>query len=228
MKKQIVHFAVDKEIDIKNHFIALQAYDKRRNRNFKQQKNERIEKLLALSPRLQKKEIERQIERFYKQKAKLQSLAGDINKEWGKIEKRVIRTLEAIHDGHKFPARGVRGVLSSADRFGYNLKDKWFAVSMFGNKYVAIDVALHELMHYMFHAYYENECKKKKLPQDVVWDIKESFTVLINSELNEFRFRPDSGYPPHQELRAFIKKTWKEKKHFGKTLEAVIFSLKKK
>lgn len=227
MKKRVVNFVVDKKIDMHNHFIALQAYEGRRKRGFKQQKNDWAEKLLTLSRRQQKKEIEKKIESLYKQRKRLESLAGDINKEWERVEHSIMRKLEMIHDGRAFPVQNVRGVLSGADRFGYNLKDKWFAVSMFQNKFIAIDTAIHELMHYMFHAYYEGECRKNKLSPEVIWDIKESFTVLINSELNEFRFRSDNGYLPHQKMRALIEKTWGKKKHFGKTLEVVIRSLKK-
>lgn len=215
---QKILFVVDKELDIKNHFIGLNSYKKH---NF-QQKNERIEKLLKLdSKKAIRKEIEKFIEQFYKKEDKLDSLVKDVNNEWTKIEKAFFLKLEAVHK-FPFPQKSVKGVLSSANRFGYHTGDRWFATDMFRNKFICIDTATHELMHFMFHKYYDKVCKQKGLSKDQMWDVKESFTVLLNIEFNDFRFQFDNGYPPHKELRETIKKSWLKNHDFDIVLSEAI------
>ena len=90
----------------------------------------------------------------------LKGIAGDLNKAWLEIEKTVIRRFEMIHD-RPFKFGQIRGVLSSANRFGYNIGEKWFATSMMRNKFMSIEGATHELMHFMFHKYYWDVCIKE-------------------------------------------------------------------
>ena len=222
MKNQIVSFVVDRELDIANYFTGLRSYERNMGRGFQQQKNERYEQLLSLPVVEQRTEIETYTDVFYKNVGRLESLAADINDAWVEIEDDFIKKLEEIHDGYVFPESAVRGVLSSGDRFGYNLEGKWFAVNMLKNKFIAMDIATHELMHFMFHRYYEDVCVQKGLTSNTIWDIKEAFTALLNLECGKFRFQLDNGYSPHLQLRGKIEKYWGQTHSFGKTLEAVI------
>lgn len=221
MKEPIVKFAVDKKLDIVNHFIGLNSYKRNAEIGFQQSKNEKFERLLKLTPTQQNEEIESGIGRYYKNETKLNSLADDINAEWIKIEEDFIKRLENVHK-NPFPDKNIKGVLSSAGRFGYNQDEGWFATDMFKNKFISIDVATHELMHFMFHKYYWQICKEKGLPHNAIWDIKEAFTVLLNLEFDDLRFQPDYGYPPHKNLRAVIEKSWLENHDFNKALESAI------
>ncbi len=225
---QVVKFVIDKDLDIKNHFIALDAYKINKERGISQIKEEGSENLLKLNSNKEiQAEIEKTIEPYYRQQEKLLSLADDINKEWIKIEKDVIHKLETIH---KFPFSftSIKGVLSSANRFGYDSNGGWFATNMRQNKYICIDVATHELMHFMFHKYYDQICKEKGLSKNQMWDIKESFTVLLNIEFNQFRFQSDNskGSPLHMALREIIKKSWEKNHDFDKALEEAIKYIK--
>lgn len=225
---QIVIFIVDKDLDIKNHFIALNAYKRNKDRGILQNKEESSENLLKLTSDEEiRTQIEKSIEQYYKQKDKLLSLADDINKEWIKIEKDVIKKLEIVHK-FPFPFTSIKGVLSSANRFGYDSNNGWFATNMRQNKYICIDVATHELMHFMFHKYYDQTCKEKGLSQNQMWDIKESFSVLLNIEFNQFRFQSDNGknFPLHLKLREIIKNSWEKNHDFDKTLEEAIEYIK--
>ncbi len=225
---QVVTFVIDKEIDIKNHFIALNAYKQAKGRGIIYNKEDISEALLLLKSddeiRIQ---IEKTIEQYYKQDKKLQSLADDINKEWIKIEKDVIQKLEGIHK-FPFPYKSVKGVLSSANSYGYNTQECWFATSMRGNKFLCIDVATHELMHFMFHKYYEKICYDKGLNKDQIWHVKESFSVLLNIEFKEFRFQSDNGKnsPTHIKLREIIKNSWEKCNDFSKCLDEAIAYIK--
>jgi hypothetical protein len=232
---QVVTFVVDKDLDIKNHFIALKAYKRNKDRGFTQNKEESSENLLKLvhSENFDMKnenilvQIEKSIEQYYKKEEKLFSLANDINKEWVKIEKDFISKLEEIHK-FPFPFTSIKGVLSSANRFGYDTNEKWFATNMRTNKYICIDVATHELMHFMFHKYYDKICEEKGLNKDQMWDVKEAFSVLLNVEFDQFRFQSDSGKnsPIHTALREVIKNSWGKKRDFNETLGDAIEYIK--
>ena len=227
MTQQIVTFVIDKELDITNHFIGINSYKQKRDRNFQQNKNETIEKLLLLNSRdEQRAEIIKSIEKYYVKTNKLEAIAQDINTEWSKIEKDFISQLEKVHK-FSFPFASIKGVLSSTGRFGYNVENNWFATSMFRNKFEAIDTATHELMHFMFHKYYDKVCMEKGLSKDQMWDVKESFTVLLNLEFDNFRFQTDNGYTPHTKIREVIATSWQKDHDFDKALDAAITFVKK-
>lgn len=225
---QIITFVIDKDLDIKNHFFALNAYKQIKNRGISQAIEQSSENLLTLtSDEKIKVQIEKSIEQYYKQEEKLQSLADDINNEWVKIEKDVIRKLEIIHK-FPFPLVSIKAVLSSANKWGYNWDERWFATSMFRNKFLSIDTAIHELMHFMFYKYYESICIGKELSKNQIWNIRESFSVLLNTEFAKFRFQEDGGKnsPTHIKLREIIKKSWENNRDFDKTLNDAIEYIK--
>lgn len=222
MKKQIVKFVIDKNLDIANHLIGLETY-KNKVHSRAQQTNERFDNLLKLPKSKQKTAISKDIKKYYtplKNKF-LNSVVADINKEWLKIEKDFLTKLEKIHK-KSFPYNSVKGVVSSANRFGYNPNQRWFAVSMFRNKFMAIDIATHELMHFMFHKYYWKICSDKELSWKQIWDIKESLTVILNLEFSNIRFEEDYGYPEHKKIRTTIEKSWKKNHNFRKAIESAI------
>ena len=220
--KQAVRFVVDKELDVSNHIIGIWTY-KNRLHSLVPTKNERYEKLLKLSPRGQRAFISKEISWAYEPARikMLRSLADDMNRAWAKIEKEFIRRIEKIYE-RPFSFGHVRGVLSSSDRFGYDIAERWFATSMFRNKYAGIETAMHELSHFMFLTYYKETCEQQGLSEKQIWDIKESFTKLLNVEFDDLRFNADRGYPEHQSVRDAIKRSWLKNHNFAKTLAAAI------
>ena len=219
---QIVTFVVDRELDITNHFIGVNNYKQKKERGIVQNNAKTLERLSNLSSRDEvRSEIEKIIEPYYKKEEKLATLAQDINEEWSKIEIDFIARLEKIHK-FPFPYKSVKGVLSSAGRFGYDTNDGWFAASMFKNKFMAIDTATHELMHFMFHKYYDHVCVEAGLSKDQMWDVKESFTVLLNAEFDDLRFEFDGGYPINEKIREVIKTSWEKEPDFGIALNKAI------
>lgn len=223
----IVTFVVDKELEIANYLIGLSSYKRNKESGFPQMKNDFVEKLSLLTSYDEiRSEIEKHIEKYYRQKEKLQSLVIDINNEWQKIEKKFIEKLEKVHE-RPFPYNSIRGVLSCSHRFGYNIENLWFATDMLRNKFIAIDTATHELMHFMFHKYFDSVCIENGLSKNQMWDVKEAFTILLNSEFSGFRFQADQGYSPHAQLREIIQKVWQENHNFSETLVATINFIKK-
>ena len=64
MKKQIVKFVIDKNLDIQNHLIGLDTY-KNKTHSRAQQKNEKMNILLKLSKSKQKISIAKDIAKYY-------------------------------------------------------------------------------------------------------------------------------------------------------------------
>lgn len=79
---------------------------------------------------------------------------------------------------------------------------------------IRISNIYHELMHFLFHFYYWDKCKKAGLSETQIHDLKESLTVLLNPILKQRELPLDSGYPSHQILRANLKKLWSEGENF--------------
>lgn len=227
IKKQIVRFVVDKDLDIENHLIGLWV-GKNKFHALPPTQSEKYEKLLKLSPAGRKRFIVKELEWRYSPSRKKLSilLAKEMNVAWAKIEKDFIRRIEKIHH-RPFVFSSIKGVLSSAERFGYDLKHRWFATSMFRNTFASLDTAMHELMHFMFLTYYLKTCQEAGLSEKQIWDIKESFTTLLNVEFDDLRFNWDMGYPEHKALRLIIRKTWLKTHDFDKTLAKAIAFVKK-
>lgn len=69
----------------------------------------------------------------------------------------------------------------------------------------------HELMHFLFHEHFWEECQKAGLTEPQIHDLKESLTVLLNPILEKRGLPLEKGYPNHLELRAKLKELWEEK-----------------
>lgn len=59
----------------------------------------------------------------------------------------------------------------------------------------------HELMHFLFHWHYWNQCRDAGLCDQEIHSFKESLTVLLNPTLEKRGLPLDEGYPMHQEFR---------------------------
>ncbi len=143
---------------------------------------------------------------------------------WKKRELRVIVRLEEIHK-RKFPVKYINFYYTSFKRCSYgHLKNKfWMHIHEYNkDKDLLCGVITHELMHLFFEKYYWNYCRKKGLNKEQTADIKEAFSVLINSDFRDlFKFN-DRGYKNHKKLRNYIAKEWKKSKNFEKVLDSAI------
>lgn len=224
----IIKFVIDKELDIQNYLYVVNAYkESKKYKDFVMYEDESfLEELSKISSENEViKAIDNGISKYYKKIDKLNSLAEDANKEWNKIEKDIIYRLEKIHK-NTFPSdiEEIKGVLSSSTRcaFSTNSKTRWFAVQLEKNKYIQILLAIHELMHFMFLKYYYDFCIENNLTQKQVYDIRESFTVLINIEFADLIIYEDPGQKSHEELRKIIADSWVKNKDFEIVLKEAI------
>lgn len=226
--KNIVTFKVDKKIDFKNHLIGMNSYKKHRPPT--QGLVKYYNKLKKASGKQRFEIFKIRTARFYNPKRKKfrDWVLTHTQEAWNLIEKDYIKAIEKIH-GIKFSYKKIDGILSTADRFGYNPKGnrKWFACS-YKSPLFSIDIAMHEIMHFVFHEHFHKQWQNKfSLTDNQMWAIKESFTVLLNIECSNLRFELDQGYPAHEKIRLRIKNDWKKYKNFEKVLDNVCGYVKK-
>jgi len=219
MKSPHIKFVIDQKLDIENHLIQVQSYKRKLHSHYKKQ-NKRYEKLLKLSEKERRNFIKKEISVFYssKNRSKLKEIKDDSQKHWDKIERKFFLRIKNVF-GHPFPYNSIKGVFSTANGFGYNIKNKWFATNINSNKFGVAETAMHELFHFVFNFYFWKECEKYKLDWKQIWNIKEATTVLLNSNFLDLRLKLDNSYPEHKKIRDFISKEWKKNKDFGKVLD---------
>lgn len=85
-----------------------------------------------------------------------------------------------------------------------------------------ISAIYHELMHFLFHWHYWEECKAAGLSEQEIHNLKESLTVLLNPILEKRGLPPDGGYPVHEELRKQWTSLYEKNPDFPAFLENAI------
>ncbi len=223
----IVVFKIDKKIDFQNHLINANVYTKRVIPPGMDV--EYYKKMEKAGEKERHRLFDKKTEWFYDpKKKKIRNLAvKQVQEAWGLVEKKYIKRMEKIH-GRKFPFKKIRGILSTAFGYGYNFRrdESWFACS-YNSPLRSIDIATHEIMHLIFHYYFDGWAKKFMLTEAQMWAIKESFSVLLNIECDDLLIRKSLGYPSHQKLREIISKDWKKYKNFEKVLDNICEYVKK-
>jgi hypothetical protein len=119
------------------------------------------------------------------------------------------RDLEQLM-GNKFGNETVEVFITVFGRGTYNVaENSFFLFYCHRDPEKSLTGIYHELMHFLFHRYYWEECQKAGLSEPQIQDLKESLTVLLNPILEKLGIAfLDQGYPKHQELRAKLKKLW--------------------
>ncbi len=109
-------------------------------------------------------------------------------------EKEIIRKLENIYC-KKFPFNRINIYLTTLKICPYDFKDKWFMVSIYGDRNNHLATTLHELNHFMFYYYFSH--LQEEIGKEKFESLKEALTVFTNPE--------EKGYPAQQKLRAWLK-----------------------
>lgn len=78
---------------------------------------------------------------------------------------------------------------------------------------------LHELLHFQFFAYYQNRPLVKKLTKEQSEYLKESLTVILNEEFDEFLCQKDEGYKKHRKVRRKLELFWRQNKNFAQLVD---------
>ena len=97
----------------------------------------------------------------------------------------------------------------------YDTEDyKWFMLSMWHSLPFQVTIICHEIFHFQFLYYYSNFCKQHGLNETQLENLKESLTVLLNTEeFNDIILCRDEGYSHHRITREKIIKNWEENKN---------------
>lgn len=171
-----------------------------------------------------KKHIQQFLEDFISPK-KIKNVKKKIEKAWEIKEKAFLEKLEGFYQKPVYFSK-VNVYFTSLSICPYNSKEGWLMIPLNTNVKDQIAIICHELMHFMFHRYYEDYCKRK-ISLRKFEDIKEALTVFLNTEFSDIININDRGYPAHQKLRKFLLKEWKKNKDFKILLDATINSFKK-
>lgn len=156
--------------------------------------------------------------------------SGDIDLYIEKLKKGV-DILEIQNDleflmNKKFPEKiEINVLITTFQRCPYNTKEIFFYITYKSDSEYfkkSITTIYHELMHFLFHWHYWQKCRNAGLKENKIDDIKEAFTILLNSILEKRNLPIDKGYKIHQDLRKKIMNLWQKKKDFEFVLEKVI------
>lgn len=101
----------------------------------------------------------------------------------------------------------------------------WFPIAWSVESYLGL--FLHELLHFQFIEYYSNIIEQAGLSEKQFNYLKESMTVILNSDFQKFLFHEDRGYELHKDLRLRLQKLWEEDKNFVRFLDHAITITKK-
>jgi len=90
---------------------------------------------------------------------------------------------------------------------------------MFKRKTDISNTAAHEIMHIELLKKYNNYFKEKGLSDEQIYHLKEILTVLLNEDMKDIMFKPDSGYFNHQGLRAEVLEIYQQHKKSGDSFQ---------
>ena len=146
----------------------------------------------------------------------------DIDKEvtrtrsnWGKIEPEFFKRADNIFGS--FSEKIITAFLTTDNRCTYNIDKGYFFVSIFSKS--ANRTIMHELFHFYTWYAYGEKLINEGLSKEKYNDIKESLTVILNSDFFDLMEGAiDEGYPQHQEMRAEVSRLWLENKNIGKVI----------
>jgi hypothetical protein len=146
----------------------------------------------------------------------------ELEKNWKKIEIPFLQRVEGIFK-IAYPASQIIAYLTTNQRCTYSIPENYFFVN-FSSKSTNRTV-MHELLHfYMWHALHD-DLIAAGINENQYNDIKESLTVLLNTEFIDLMDSAhDYGYPQHAEMREKVQELWNVSKDIRKVTFGV-FSL---
>jgi hypothetical protein len=139
------------------------------------------------------------------------ALARDFAGRWASVEPEAEARYRRIFQTDWDPG-AVTAYLTLSARCPYNVRQRYYFVSIDGEKKAPIQVSLHELLHFYTHHLIEPLFKKAGVPQRHN-DFKEALTALLNLEFADLLDHADRGYPQHQSLREAISAKWQADKN---------------
>lgn len=221
MKKKLVEFIIDKDLDFQNHLVGARVFSL--NPNFSKETNLYFEKFKEATENEKMEIFEKKSEKFYSAKfvSTRNLLLKQIQEMWNLTEDEYFKRMEKIHQ-NKFPLEKIYGVLSTTPTiygYSFNVDKPWFACK-YDYPLRAVSTAMHEIMHVFFAKYFLDKYKNKfNLDDKQIHDVKEALTVILNLEFEDLRFFLDTDKPGQEELRKKVKESWLKYKNIDKVLD---------
>ena len=198
-----VIFQYNTEKDLKNLKIGLMLA--RNGRNSDGEINHIVGELGTNNPT--DEQLVSYIENWWKEKEHIKSLILDpLQLYWNSIEQRFFEKLYSeMQLTSRYDMGTIHSFLSIRYGCGYDTQEKWFATSAHASTFRNTATAMHEIMHIFFHAQWWDVCKEQGLAENLIWDVKEAMTTLINLWFKNILIDTDFGYTEHQNLRKQIR-----------------------
>ncbi|KKS92693.1 MAG: hypothetical protein UV70_C0027G0001 [Parcubacteria group bacterium GW2011_GWA2_43_13] len=144
-----------------------------------------------------------------------------LNKHWQKHGEELTKKIEKIFG--KFKIKTCSIFITTLYICDYNYEEKYFYLSLYHSLAKNFTIIAHELSHFLFYDHFQDYLKKIGASEDKFQDLKESSTVLLNTEEFENSLLiEDSGYKPHQKLRELILSSWQKQKNLKKVIDDVV------
>lgn len=102
---------------------------------------------------------------------------------------RIINRLEDIYQ-NKFPFKKINVYLTSFFSYPYNYKEKWFMVSRNSSLLWLLSTSLHELNHFMFYYYFNQNLENQGFSESQREHLKEALTILTSDDSKENQEKP--------------------------------------
>jgi hypothetical protein len=122
-----------------------------------------------------------------------------------------------------FLSKEIAVQITTFRRSPYNvLGNSFFLTRRTYKREISVGMIYHELMHFLFHWHYWDQCKKAGLSEQEIDNFKESLTILLNPILEKRGLPLDVGYPGHEALRKRWAALYAENSDFPIFLEKAI------
>ncbi len=112
---------------------------------------------------------------------------GNILNEEGGIK--IIKTLENAYQ-RKFPFKQINVYLTTLFSCPYNYEEKWFMVGRNSSLLWLLSTSLHELNHFMFYYYFNQNLENQGFSQSQREHLKEALAILTSDDSKENQEKP--------------------------------------
>ncbi len=109
-----------------------------------------------------------------------------LNEEGGT---RIIKTLENAYQ-RKFPFKQINVYLTTLFSCPYNYEEKWFMVGRNSSLLWLLSTSLHELNHFMFYYYFDQNLENQGFSQSQREHLKEALAILTSDDSRENQEKP--------------------------------------
>jgi hypothetical protein len=109
-----------------------------------------------------------------------------LNEEGGT---RIIKTLENAYQ-RKFPFKQINVYLTTLFSCPYNYEEKWFMVGRNSSLLWLLSTSLHELNHFMFYYYFNQNLENQGFSQSQREHLKEALAILTSDDSKENQEKP--------------------------------------